>query len=57
MFFRYLLTANLEMMLMNSMIAVNMMAAAYALSFTSGIGEVSWKNMARGKVAVGSSNE
>ena len=36
-----------------SIIDVRITAAAYALSFTSGIGDESWKKIARGKVAVG----
>jgi hypothetical protein len=41
--------------LIMSMIMVRIAAAAYALSLTSGIGELSWKKIARGRVAAGSS--
>lgn len=42
-----------DSMLIISIIVVSTSADAYALSFTSGTGELSWKNMASGKLAVG----
>ena len=40
-------------MLINRIMMVRMSAEAYALSLTSAMGELIWKNIASGKVAVG----
>src|SRR5699024_9867820 len=45
---------SLDNKLINKIKAVRITAAAYALAFTSGIGDPSWKKIAKGRVATGS---